>query len=66
MKNENQLYTGRVPVNMSEDNVPAVHREYENMDDHDTILRICPDRKLGVIGNKFSNMNLWGLLLLER
>ena len=60
MKNENQLYTGQVPVNMSKDNVPAVHREYENPDDHDTILRICPDQKLGVLGNKFSNMNLWG------
>ncbi len=37
----------------------TVHRDYENPDDHDTILRIRPERKRGVIGNKLSNMNLW-------
>lgn len=41
------------------DTAPTVSRDYKNPDDVDTILRIHPDEKLDVIGNKLSNLNYW-------
>ncbi|MBQ8402437.1 MAG: hypothetical protein IJX14_10980 [Clostridia bacterium] len=37
----------------------AIPRAYEDPADRDTILRIHPETKLRVIGNKISNMNMW-------
>ena len=48
--------TGSAPA---EDSTPAVPRAYEDPNDRDTILRIHPEQKLGVISNKLSNMNMW-------
>ena len=43
----------------AEESAPVVPRDYEDPNDRDTILRIHPDQKLGVITNKLSNMNMW-------
>lgn len=37
----------------------AVPRDYLDPADKDTILRILPENRLGVIENKLSNMNMW-------